>query len=158
LMVVLLDTERFQSMLRSSTSPVDRTTRPSTSLSLVRFPCTLMPQPWPHATGASASTTTTTTAPARHCPRMTRLLTRMVRRSLYELHPLLPVAHLADHPRLVVLLSQLPYDAVRVVIADDHHEADAHVEHAVHLRLVHVPQPLQPVEDRRPLPLLPVDR
>src|SRR5438552_3444948 len=50
------------------------------------------------------------------------------------LHPRLACANLADHEGGNAFLLQPPLDTLGVIVADDHHEAYAHVEDAEHLR------------------------
>src|SRR3990170_1541489 len=57
------------------------------------------------------------------------------RRSLPD-HAPWPVTHLADRAGRHSVVGQLPDDALRVIWTGDNHEADSHVEHAVHLRFI----------------------
>src|SRR5262249_35372041 len=51
------------------------------------------------------------------------------------------------------ILSELLANALGEIRADDHDEANAAIEHAVHLGLRHVPQTLHPSEHRRHRPI-----
>src|SRR5262249_46147230 len=80
-----------------------------------------------------------------------------IRPSRHELDPRFAFADVSDNECLDPFFPQLPLHALGEIRADDHHEADAQVKNALHLRLLDVAEALQPREDGWNLPLSAAD-
>src|SRR5258708_10618642 len=77
--------------------------------------------------------------------------------SIHEFHTRVAFTDFADDIGSDAILGELALDVRDIIGADNHHEADALVEDAIHLGLVDVSQAPEPTEDRKNFPTAAAD-